>query len=197
MPTFEKKIDSPLTSAEFTTLVQQHQGALCNFLSGLVGNSEQARDLAQEVFQDAWRLGLRAETPFIYGALPEVMRRWLFQAAYYRAISALRRRRRLRWESLEERHDQEPETFSSPILFEDEVAEREALRAALERLAARDVACLLLRIVQGFSAIETAHIIGASPQSVDQRLSRAKQRLRTIYLAQAAVANSRSQNEAR
>jgi RNA polymerase sigma-70 factor, ECF subfamily len=197
MPIFENKVDLPLTSAEFTTLVRQHQGALCNFLSGLVGNIEQARDLAQEVFQDAWHLGLRAETPFIHGAPPEVTRRWLFQAAYYRAISALRRRRRLRWESLEERHDQEPEIFSSPILFEDEIAEREALRAALKRLSPQDVACLLLRIVQGFSAIETAHITGASPQSVDQRLSRAKQRLRTIYLAQAAAASSGSQNEAR
>lgn len=197
MPIFDKKVALPLTSAEFTALVLQHQGALCNFLSGLVGNTEQARDLAQEVFQDAWRTGLRAETPFIHGALPEVMRRWLFQAAYYRAISALRRRRRLRWESLEERHELEPEAFSSPILFEDEVAEREALRGALDRLASRDVACLLLRIVQGFSAIETAHIIGASPQSVDQRLCRAKQRLRTIYLEQATATSSAPQNEAR
>src|SRR5262249_20292706 len=129
-------------------------------------------------------------------AVPEVMRRWLFQAAYYRAISALRRRRRLRWESLEERYEQEPETFASPTLLEDEVAESEALRVALERLAPRDVACLLLRIVQGFSAIETAHISGASPQSVDQRLCRAKQRLRAIYLTQADT-SSDSQNEAR
>jgi RNA polymerase sigma-70 factor (ECF subfamily) len=197
MPTLEKKVALPLTSGEFTTLVRQHQGALCSFLCGLVGNIEQARDLAQEVFQDAWRLGLQAESPFIQDAVLEVMRRWLFQAAYYRAISALRRRRRLRWESLEERHEQEPETFSSSILFEDEVAESDALRVALERLAPRDVACLLLRIVQGFSAIETAHIIGASPQSVDQRLCRAKQRLRTIYLAQAATTNSNTQSEAR
>ena len=197
MSTFENEIASPLTSAEFTTLVCQHQSALCNFIYGLVGNIEQARDLAQEVFQDAWRLGLQAKTPFIQDAIPKVMQRWLFQAAYYRAISALRRGRRLRWESLEERHDKEPEAFSSPILFEDEVAESEALRVALERLAPRDVACLLLRVVQGFSANETAHIIGASPQSVDQRLSRAKQRLRAIYLAQAAATNSTTQTEAR
>jgi RNA polymerase sigma-70 factor (ECF subfamily) len=188
MPTFENEVALPLTPAEFTTLVRQHQGVLCSFLSGLVGNVEQARDLAQEVFQDAWRVGLHAQTPFIQGGQPDVMRRWLFQAAYYRAVSALRRRRRIRWESLEERHERNPETFSAPIEFEDEVAERETLRAALDHLAPQDVACLLLRIVQGFSASETADIIGASPQSVDQRLSRAKQRLRTIYRAQEAAA---------
>ena len=176
----------PLSPAEFSALVKQCQGALCGFLRGLVGNAEQARDLAQDVFQDAWRVALRAETPFIQGAALETMRRWLFQAAYYRAISALRRRQRIRWESLEEHNEQEPEIFSTVLTFEDEVAEREAMRAALDRLAPQDVACLLLRIVQGFSASETAEIVGASPQSVDKRLSRAKQRLRGVYLAQEA-----------
>ena len=197
MPLFNKKAVLPLPPAEFTALVNQHQGALYSFLCGLVGDAEQARDLAQDVFQDAWRVGLRAETPFIQGAPQDAMRGWLFQAAYYRAISALRRRRRIRWESLEESHEREPEVFSAPLVFEDEIVEREALRAALERLAPQDVACLLLRIVEGFSAIETADIVGASPQSVDKRLSRAKQRLRAIYLAQEAeVANTFSQEEA-
>jgi RNA polymerase sigma-70 factor (ECF subfamily) len=182
----ERGIVLPLSPAEFTMLVKQCQGALCGFLRGLVGNAEQARDLAQDVFQDAWRVALRAETPFIQGAAQEVMRRWLFQAAYYRAISALRRRQRIRWESLEEQNEREPEIFSSALTFEDEVAEREAMRAALDRLAPQDVACLLLRIVQGFSASETAEIVGASPQSIDKRLSRAKQRLRGVYLAQEA-----------
>lgn len=176
----------PLSPAEFSTLVKQCQGALCGFLRGLVGNAEQARDLAQDVFQDAWRVALRAETPFIQGAAQEAMRRWLFQAAYYRAISALRRRQRIRWESLEEHNEREPEIFSAALTFEDEVAEREVMRSALDRLAPQDVACLLLRIVQGFSASETAEIVGASPQSVDKRLSRAKQRLRGVYLAQEA-----------
>lgn len=186
----------PLSPAEFTVLVKQCQGALCGFLRGLVGNAEQARDLAQDVFQDAWRVALRAETPFIQGTSQEAMRRWLFQAAYYRAISALRRRQRIRWESLEENSVREPEIFSTSVTFEDEVAEREAMHTALDRLTPQDVACLLLRIVQGFSAIETAEIVGASPQSIDKRLSRAKQRLRSVYLAQEApLADAFAQKE--
>jgi DNA-directed RNA polymerase specialized sigma24 family protein len=42
----------------------------------------------------------------------------------------------------------------------------------------------LLIIVQGFTAAEAGQIIGASPQAVAKRLSRAKQRLRDAYLAQ-------------
>lgn len=176
----------PLSPAEFTALVHQYEGALSGFLCGLVGNTEQARDLAQDVFQDAWRVVQRCETPFIKGIPQEVMRRWLFQAAYHRAISALRRRQRIRWESLEASNEREPEMFSAPVTFEDDIAEREALRAALERLVPQDVACLLLRIVQGFSAAETGEIVGASPQSIDTRLARAKRRLRAVYLAQEA-----------
>lgn len=197
MPLIDKKAVLPLPSAEFTTFVRQHQGALCSFLSGLVEHSEQARELAHDVFQDAWRLWLRAETSFVQDASPEAMRRWLFQAAYYQAISALRRRRRIRWESLEERHERDLKTFSAPIPVGDEIAERETVRAALRELAPQDVACLLLRIVQGFSARETAIIAGGSPRSIDKRLSRAKQRLRAIYLAQETeAAHARSQKEA-
>lgn len=191
------KEELPLSPADFTALVQQYQGSLIGFLQGLVGHTEQARDLAQEVFHDAWRVALRAESPFITGIPKEVMRGWLFQAAYYRAISALRRRQRIRWESLEEHNEREPEIFSVAVTFEDDVAEREALRAALARLAPQDVACLLLRIVQGFSAAETAAIVGASPQSVDQRLARAKKRLRSVYLSKPAQPTTNSSKKER
>ncbi|HEY7123670.1 MAG TPA: sigma-70 family RNA polymerase sigma factor [Ktedonobacterales bacterium] len=188
----------PLSPADFTALVQQYQGSLIGFLRGLVDHAEQARDLAQEVFQEAWRVALREETPFVTGIPQEVMRGWLFQAAYYRAISALRRRQRIRWESLEEQNERTPELFSVTVTFEDDVAEREALCAALAHLAPQDVACLLLRIVQGFSAAETAAIVGASPQSIDQRLARAKKRLRSVYLSKApAPTNTLSKKERR
>ena len=186
-----------MSPVDFTALVQQYQGSLIGFLCGLVDHPEQARDLAQEVFQDAWRVALRAETPFIAGTPQPVLRRWLFQAAYHRAISALRRRQRIRWESLEEQNEREPELFSVAVTFEDDIAEREAMRAALARLAPQDVACLLLRIVQGFSAAETAAIVGASPQSIDQRLARAKKRLRSVYLSKATEPTSFSSKKER
>jgi DNA-directed RNA polymerase specialized sigma24 family protein len=70
-----------LSPGDFTALVQQYQESLIGFLRGLVDHPEQARDLAQDVFQDAWRVALRVETPFVTGVPQEVMRRWLFQAA--------------------------------------------------------------------------------------------------------------------
>jgi RNA polymerase sigma-70 factor, ECF subfamily len=182
----EQRLPPALSAVDFSALVDQHQGALIGFLRGLVASDEQARDLAQDVFHDAWQAARRAESPFSGGEAPEAARRWLFRAAYYRGISALRRRRIIRWESLEAQHEQAPETFSVAAAFEDDVAEREAVRAALARLGPQDVACLLLRVVYGCSIAEIGEIVGASTETIHKRLSRAKQRLRHSYLAQEA-----------
>lgn len=179
---------APLAPSEFTAVIDQYQGALYRFLLGLIRNPEQARDLLQDIVHDAWRVARRTETPFLQGSSPETMRAWLFQAAYHRAISALRRQQLIRWESLEASHEREPEVFSAMVTFEDDLAEREALRAALERLAPPDVACLLLRHVHGFSPTQISAMTGSSPTQVSKRLSRAKQRLRSIYLTQESSA---------
>lgn len=155
------------------------------FLYGLVGQSEQARDLLQDTFYDAWRAVKRGAAPLVMGGAPEKMRRWLFHAAYCRAISALRRRRLIRWESLDERVAVEDEALGSRTSFEDQIAENAALGAALGTLSPKDVSCLLLMVVQGFTAAETAQILGASPQAIAERLSRAKRRLLDAYRAQA------------
>ncbi|HEY7356383.1 MAG TPA: sigma-70 family RNA polymerase sigma factor [Ktedonobacterales bacterium] len=189
----------PLSSEEFTALVNRHQGALVGFLRGLVASDEQALDLAQDVFYDAWLSARRGASPFGRGDAPEAARRWLFRAAYHRGISALRRRRILRWESLEFQYEQAPEAFAVADTFEDALAEREAVREALARLAPQDVACLLLRVVQGFGIAEIGEIVGASTEAIHKRLVRARQRLRHSYLAQEAhpVPQAPSQKEPR
>ncbi|HEY7358775.1 MAG TPA: sigma-70 family RNA polymerase sigma factor [Ktedonobacterales bacterium] len=159
----------------FVDLLDRCQWALFSFLRGIVGDEEQARDLMQDTFYHAWRAAQRGLPPFD-GDDEAGMRRWLFHVAYNRAISVLRRRRLIQWLPLE--------SVTLSIVFEDQLAEGQAVRAALATLSAADAACLLLIIVQGFTAAEAGQIIGASPQAVAKRLSRAKQRLRDAYLAQ-------------
>jgi RNA polymerase sigma-70 factor (ECF subfamily) len=175
---------APPSPADFTALVNRYQGAIYGFLYGLVGNSEQARDLTQDTFHDAWRVARHNEPPFVLGSPQQVIQRWLFQAAYHRAISLLRRSRLIRFESLEANNERELEGLSDGPSFENDIAEREALHNALANLTPPDVACLLLRVVQGFSAAEAGEIIGAPPDIINKRLSRARQRLRAAYLAQ-------------
>ncbi len=181
-----KTITTPqmLSFAEFTALVERHQRELYVFLRGIVAHEEQARDLLQDTFYDAWRAAKRGAAPLVEGGAREEVRRWLFHAAYCRAISLLRRRRLIRWVSLDARVAMEDEALSSLVSFEDQLIEDETMRAALRDLAPRDATCLLLIVVQGFTAVEAAEIIGDSPQAVAKRLSRAKRRLLDAYLAQ-------------
>jgi len=60
----------PRSPLDFTALVQQYQGALYRFLCGLVANHEQARDLTQDTFHDAWRAACQQEPPFTANGAP-------------------------------------------------------------------------------------------------------------------------------
>ena len=171
----------PLSVADFSALVERYQQSLYAFLRGFVENGEQARDLTQDTFTAAWRATQASAAPFIAGTPEEEQRRWLYRTAYRRAVDLLRRRRLVRWEPLDAITESEATTLPP---FEDQLIEGETLRAALDELAAPDVACLLLRVAHGFSATEVGEIMGASAETITKRLSRARQRLRAAYQRQ-------------
>lgn len=83
--------DPPVPSLQFslegfTALLDRCQWPLYTFLRGMVGDDEQARDLLQDAFCDAWRTAQQGIPPFVSAGNNEAgMRRWLFHAAYCRA----------------------------------------------------------------------------------------------------------------
>jgi RNA polymerase sigma factor (sigma-70 family) len=62
--------------------------------------------------------------------------------------------------------------------------EEDSLRTALQTLDPPDIACLLLRVVEGCSSVEIAQILDIAPDAARKRLSRAMRRLRAAYFAQ-------------
>ena len=190
--------DAPMLSlAAFTATVERLQRPLCAFLRGMVSDTEQALDLTQDAFHDAWRATQSGDAPWTADEDDEARRRWLFHTAYWRAISQLRRRKIIHWLPLEwsrsAQDDRDTRGASTPsdserpdetAPFEERIVEMDALRAALTKLAPEDAAALLLRAVEGFSAAEAAAIMRVSPAAMAQRISRARLRLRAIYLAQ-------------
>lgn len=178
-----------LTLSVFTSTVDTQQAALYGFLRGMLGDDEAARDLTQDTFSDAWRATQASAAPWNSAHDADERRRWLFSTAYRRAISHLRRRNVIRWTSLDAGTDRSaPDIAYSSVEtrtpFETRIVEAEALRAAIARLAPDDAACLLLRVAQGFSSAEAATVLGVSEEAAAQRLSRARRRLRAIYLQQ-------------
>lgn len=170
-----------LSAEDFNALVQRYQQPLYAFLRGFVDHGEQARDLTQDTFAAAWRATQAGVSPFVAGAADEERRRWLYSIAYRRAVDLLRRKQLVRWDTLDPIAETEGGNLPP---FEDRVVEGDALRAALAELSSQDVACLLLRVVHGFSAAEVGEIVGASAEVITKRLSRARQRLRAVYLRQ-------------
>jgi RNA polymerase sigma factor (sigma-70 family) len=172
--------------AMFAELLRETQGPLYGFVRGLVGDDEQARDVVQDVYVDAWRAARRAAPPFGHGSDAPAMRRWLFVVAYHAAVSVVRHRRIIAWESLDTLDLPEADRFYEPAAFEDQVAEGDALQTILAGMTPQDVACLLLNVVQGFTSAEIAQIVDIAPEAAKKRLVRAKQRLRAAYFAQEA-----------
>ena len=178
--------DSPATR-QFAAALECVQAPLHRFVRGMVGkmvgSDEQAQDIVQDVFVDAWRATMQGRAPFDGVHDDQELRRWLFHVAYQRAVSALRHSNVLRVESLDVFPPPEPVQFYQPARFEDRIAEGEALQATFNLLGPQDTACLLLVIVHGFSASEMAAILEISPAAAKKRLTRAKQRLREGYFA--------------
>jgi RNA polymerase sigma-70 factor (ECF subfamily) len=167
-----------LSRDDFSCLVERHQRRLHVYLAGLVGHEEQAFDLVQETFYEAWRAAQQGTPPFVPGTAESEVQRWLFRAGSNNAISLLRRRRLIRWQSLD--HPEGPE-LAGEGSFDEQLVENDALRMALRQLAPQDIACLLLRVVHEFSSAEVGLILHTSADNVNNRLARAKARLRAAY----------------
>ena len=181
---------SKLTLSAFTALAHRYTQPLHVFLCGLVHDPELARDLLQDTFIAAWNAAEHGTPPMVAAGDEVSMRRWLYRVAYRRAVDSLRHRRLIRWESLHDLLDRDelPEA-SMAYSFEDIVAENETMQRALASIRPEDTACLLLMVVQGFTAQEAAVIIGSSAAAMGKRLGRAKRRLLAAYLAQDASAS--------
>jgi RNA polymerase sigma-70 factor (ECF subfamily) len=183
----ERSSSDPLPASAFAELLDRTQSLIYCFICRLLGNHEDARDGTQDVFVDAWRAAQRHAPPFTASGSETEMRRWLWHAAYQRAISILRRRRVIDWQSLDAEDQDDVLWADGAIPFEEQIAAGDEVAALLARLEPQDAACLILKVLNGYSAIEMAQILDITPEAARKRLSRATQRLRTVYFARQAV----------
>jgi RNA polymerase sigma-70 factor, ECF subfamily len=160
-------VTAPRASGEERVLVEQafaeNERQLGRFLAQVVRDRALAEDLLQETFlvavQGAATLRSR-----------EKAKAWLFGIAHNRALKALRAGRRERTARERLAHARlDPVSDPSEAVFV-----RDFLAAALD---ADDRLLLVLRYVHGFDGNELGRIVGARPEAVRQRLSRARRRL--------------------
>lgn len=165
----------------FGALVEQNQNKIYGLCYRMTGNPEDAADLTQEAFLNAWRglAGFGGKSSFST---------WLYRLAANACIDFLRREKRRVELSMtlddgdEERQADIPDPRSSP---ERELEKREAQRALREGLAAlspqhREV--LLLRETEGLSYQEIAQALGLEEGTVKSRIARARMALRDLLV---------------
>jgi len=181
-----------LTEEALWLLLETFQLRLVRFTRGIVGNVEDARDIVQDVFVNAWRTAQRPAAPFTRGSGVRDVQRWLFRAAYNKAIDIVRHRSVIAWETLDPFNPLDLVVPQESLPFEERLAEGEVLRAALAHLEPQDVACLRLSIIEDFTSVEIAQILDITPEATRKRLSRATQRLRAAYLVQTGRSQSSS-----
>src|SRR5437762_1867379 len=121
---------------------------------------------------------------------------WLFRIARNACVDELRRRQLVRWEPLEGTRrsssgDLPAIAPAAPLSSDSHDPERELLRSeradlvrrALRRLPNRYRTCLLMREAEGLSCEEIGSRLQLSSGAVRTTLCRARQRLRTEYVA--------------
>ncbi len=171
-------------AAAFEELVARYQGRLVTLFKHLVGNHEQAEDLAQEVFLRVYR----TRGSYQPGAKFST---WLFTIANHAAANALRDRSRRREVTLRS-HDSGPlgarpldrmllaSSGQMPARQLDKAEARQIVRMALEALGDRQRMAILLSKFEGMSYAEIAEVMELSPQAVKSLLWRARENLREV-----------------
>jgi RNA polymerase sigma-70 factor (ECF subfamily) len=152
-------------------LYETYRQPVLAYLTRLVSDRETAEDLCQETFIKAMR-GWMGRDP----AASE--RAWLYRIATNTAYDHLRRRRRIRFQTLEAGEGLEPAQVAS---VESQVAEQEPIRSALAQLPEIYRLPLVLHTCEGRSTQEIAARLGVSNSAVKTRLFRARERFRAVY----------------
>lgn len=153
----------------FEQLVRKYQRYVYNLALSVVGNRDDAFDVAQETFVRAWRgLGdFRGEARFST---------WLYRIAYRVSLTAMARRRDLHLDDL-------PEFACSSAEWDpEEAADRELnrrlLRQALMGLSPPYRTALVLYHMEGLSYEEIASVTGVPIGTVRTHLHRGREILR-------------------
>lgn len=162
----------------FAPLVERHQARLVRLCERLLGDAEEARDAAQEVFLKVFRqaAGFRPEGQVFT---------WIYRIAVNHCLNRLRRRRVLRFFSLSgetgedgEEHGLDPVDPAPDALAALEARRRWATtRRAIAALPAGQRAVLVLARFEGLSYREIAQSLGITEGAVESRLVRAMRRL--------------------
>jgi len=174
-PTDEELVRTVLAGNReaFSPLVRRHQDAVYSVCCHFLGQSEEAKDAAQEAFVRAYGSLARLNEPRAFGS-------WLRGIAAHVALDLARQRQRLlaRPEIDASEAGASPDPTTDP---ERSVTARETLRQVREAIDSLPQAYRLVAVLRfglEMKYCEIAHALGISEGAVEVRLVRARRMLR-------------------
>jgi RNA polymerase sigma-70 factor, ECF subfamily len=160
----------------FATLVESHQERLLRLCERLLGDVEEARDAAQDVFLKAYRKAADARPQGLVYT-------WLYRIAVNHCLNKLRRRKLVRFLRWEDPAERDAPAFDPPDGAADPAATLEArrrwqaTRQVIARLPENQRTVLVLVRFEGMSYKQAAEVLGITEGAVESRLVRAMRRL--------------------
>ena len=157
-------------TAAFHTLVDRHAPSLYRLAYTLVGNAVDAEDVLQETFAGAFRALVHFEKR-------AAVRTWLGQILVRQAAELRRRRAVRRTVSTSDA------AVAAPLAVPghaEEVDTREDLMGALEQLSLEHRTVIIMRELEGLPYEEIAATLAVPRGTVESRLHRARQELRSL-----------------
>jgi RNA polymerase sigma-70 factor, ECF subfamily len=163
-----RQIQSGDASA-FDELMRRYKRPVVNFIFRMLGNAQDADDVAQDVFVRVYQNldTYRPETKFST---------WLFALARHAAIDRIRWRSRHRTETIELAPEMVALSGTADEVNAHEIGDE--IAAAVAKLPEDQKTAIVLSEYHGMSYAEIAGVMRCSEKSVESRLYRAKQTLR-------------------
>jgi RNA polymerase sigma-70 factor (ECF subfamily) len=158
----------------FERIYEDFRTPIANYIYHLVGNRDQAEDLAHDTFLKAFKALPKMDSNLKLSA-------WLYRIATNTAYDTLRRRKLigfLPWDDLD--HEPPDSESADP---QEKIGTTELVRETLKRMPTQYRAALLLYIQQGLSYAEIASALNIAESGVKMYLSRARTSFREHYRA--------------